>query len=72
MINEESLTEPFNPVINDRELSLSLSLSMVVAMEEISVASLREVRFERKVSGVRCCKQRGTPLRNRFVIGLYV
>lgn len=25
MINEESLTEPFNPVINDRELSLSLS-----------------------------------------------
>lgn len=26
MINEESLTEPFNPVINDRELSLSLSL----------------------------------------------
>lgn len=27
MINEESLTEPFNPVINDRELSLSLSLS---------------------------------------------
>ena len=28
MINEESLTEPFNPVINDRELSLSLSLSL--------------------------------------------
>lgn len=26
MINEESLTEPFNPVINDRELSPSLSL----------------------------------------------
>lgn len=70
MINEESLTEPFNPVINDRELSPSLW--MVVAMEEISVASLWEVRFERKVSGVRCCKQRGTPLRNRFVIGLYV
>ena len=67
------MTESFNPIINDPgtdPLSVSRPVAAGSGRNFSRVLSTREARFEGvEVSEVRCCKQRGTPLRNRFVIG---